>query len=78
MEGERERDTGVCVKKTRLAIRRRSLKNTESGAGEQFLLLDCRIRVSVKGLFFSQTPVLSIYRLISLYIFTVRAVCSST
>ena len=35
-----------------------SLKNTTSGEGEQFMLLDCGIRACVQGVFCSQTPVL--------------------
>ena len=33
------------------------LRNTKSAAGEQFLTLDCRAEVHLKGLFCSQTPV---------------------
>ena len=32
-------------------------QSTKSGAGEQFLLLDCRARACAKGVLFSQTPV---------------------
>ena len=53
----------VPVKKTPLRRRRTlgkvSLKNTKSGAGEEFLLLFCRAEARAKGVFFcSQTPVL--------------------
>ena len=34
-----------------------SPQGTESGAGEQFLLLDCSARACAKGVVFSQTPV---------------------
>ena len=34
-----------------------SFQNTKSGAGEQFLLLDCGGKAPVKGVSFSQTPV---------------------
>ena len=34
-----------------------SFQSTQSGAGEQFLLLDCRARACAKRTFFSQTPV---------------------
>ena len=33
-----------------------SLKNTKSGAGEEFLLLDCTVKARSKGVFL-QTPV---------------------
>ena len=33
------------------------LQNAKSGAGEQFLPLDCRAEVHLKGVLFSQTPV---------------------
>ena len=52
--------TGACEKntppkkKTREVI---SFENAKSGAGEQFLLLDCRARACAKGVFISQTPV---------------------
>ena len=36
-----------------------SYESTTSGAGEPFLLLDCRARACAKGVMFSQTPVLS-------------------
>ena len=34
-----------------------SLQSTKSGAGEQFLLLDCRAEARIKGSVCSQTPV---------------------
>ena len=51
--------TGVCEKtppekKTGENI---GFENAASGAGKQFLLLDCRAKARVKGLFVSQTPV---------------------
>ena len=52
--------TGVCEKNTPRendAHWNVSLQSTRSGAGEQFLLLDCRARACAEGLFFSQTPV---------------------
>ena len=33
------------------------MKNTKSGAGEEFLLLFCWAEACVKGMFLSQTPV---------------------
>ena len=53
-------DTGVCEENTppdKQAHGNISLKSTKSGAGLQFLLLDCRIGVRVKGVFCSQMPV---------------------
>ena len=34
-----------------------SFQSTNSGAGEQFMLLDCMAKARVKGSFCSQTPV---------------------
>ena len=36
-----------------------SFQRTNSGAGEQFLLQDCREKADTEGTFFSQTPVSS-------------------
>ena len=56
----RSHDTGVCKKETppeKKTCEHISLENTQSGAGEQFLLLDCRARACAKGVLISQTPV---------------------
>ena len=34
-----------------------SLRSPKSGAGEQFLLRDCRAKAFTEAVFFSQTPV---------------------
>ena len=49
---------GVCEKDTppeKSTHWNSSFQNTKSGAGEQFLLLDCRARACAKGLFFFHT-----------------------
>ena len=54
--------TGVCEKNIppdRKTCGKTSLKNTKSGAGEQFLLLDCRAKARQHIYFLSQTPVAS-------------------
>ena len=54
------RYTGVCDKNTppeKKALAEISFENTNSGAGEEFLLKDCRGDARLKGMFFSQTLV---------------------
>ena len=61
---ERERDISYryiegCIPPENTTHCNISFQSTKSGAGEQFLLLDCRARACAKGMFFSQTPVQS-------------------
>ena len=52
--------SGVCEKNTppeKNTCGKISFQSTKSGAGEQFLLQDCRARACAKGTLFSQTPV---------------------
>ena len=52
--------TSVCEKNTppeKNTLGEMSSENTKSGAGEEFMLLCCKERAFVKGVFFSQTPV---------------------
>ena len=52
--------TGVCETNTPSGKKDSwadKLSNTKSGAAEQFLLSDCKAKVRVKGVLFSQTPV---------------------
>ena len=53
-------DTGVCEKNTppeKKTCEKIGFQSTKAGAGQQFLLLDCRARARIEGVFV-QTPVL--------------------
>ena len=55
-----EYDTGVSEKNTppgRKTLWKIGFQSTESGAGMQFLPLDCLAKARAKGVFFPQTPV---------------------
>ena len=52
-EGEDPRDTPPKMK----TLGKISMKTTKSGAGEKCLLLSCKVKACMKGVFLSQTPV---------------------
>ena len=64
--------TGVCEKKhssRNESIGKIILQSAKSVAGEQFLSLDCRAEVHLKGVFFSQTLV-SLFVIVIIIIIT--------
>ena len=72
------RNTGVCGKSTppeKTTLGKMSFQSTKSGAGEQFLLQDCRAKAHVKGVCCLYTPVVLLLLLL-LLIASVAAACS--